>query len=58
LFTEKGGKMKIKKECLGCRYFQRERIGGSAPEGEHYEAECLLGFNVQDGSEDCKVDEE
>lgn len=50
--------MKVKRECLGCRYFERERIGGSAPEGEHYVAECLLGFNVQEGSEDCKVDEE
>ena len=50
--------MKIKRECFGCRYFERERIGGSAPEGEHLHAECMLGFDVKEGSEDCKVDEE
>lgn len=50
--------MKVKRECLGCRYFQRERIGGSAPEGEYYQAECMLGFDVKEGSDACKVDEE
>ena len=48
------GAMRTKLECCGCKYFLPARIGGSAPEGEYFHEECLLGFRVDEGSEKCK----
>ena len=50
--------MKVKTECLGCRYFERERIESTTHERTYYIVGCRLGFEVKEGSEPCKVDEE